>query len=145
MSMTTGESFIWLHQRQREQKKGEPISWTGPNIDFAKLGSIPLPTAAVVAAAPPPPPPPPPSPPPPEHHHHHLSTSSISTLGTPRTRLAGPFGVVYAPGIQMTAFARTEECPTISAWLRNDNLKRVLFVAVPWKNDGYRTKWNEER
>lgn len=36
-----------------------------------------------------------------------------------RPRLAGPFGVVYAPGIQMTAFARPEECPTISARLRS--------------------------
>lgn len=36
-----------------------------------------------------------------------------------RPRLARPFGVVYASGIQMTAFARAEECPTISAWLRS--------------------------
>lgn len=40
-----------------------------------------------------------------------------------RPRLARPFGVVYASGIQMTAFARAEECPTISAWLRSPTTK----------------------
>lgn len=46
---------------------------------------------------------------------YHASPS----LSPSRPRLARPFGVVYASGIQMTAFARAEECPTISAWLRS--------------------------
>jgi len=47
-----------------------------------------------------------------------LLSPSVPALSA-RPRLAGPFGVVYAPGIQMTAFARPEECPTISARLRS--------------------------
>lgn len=45
--------------------------------------------------------------------------SSVPLSSSSRPRLARPFGVVYASGIQMTAFARAEECPTISAWLRS--------------------------
>lgn len=48
----------------------------------------------------------------------HFCLPAVPALSA-RPRLAGPFGVVYAPGIQMTAFARPEECPTISARLRS--------------------------
>lgn len=46
-------------------------------------------------------------------------------LQSSRPRLARPFDMVYASGIQMTAFARAEECPTISAWLRPPTTTRL--------------------
>lgn len=61
-----------------------------------------------------------------------LSVSSLSAPAVPapsaRPRLAGPFGVVYAPGIQMTAFARPEECPTISARLRSTTTRLLRGI-----------------